>query len=163
MTTPPETGRRKGLLDLGEFLLDTGDRDSPGHSLTVTEENRRRAGDIQTPTVIAVTSDRRGIAVIASGGSLAVNHPVVPGLGPIRCTPDLLRFAHRILGKDRVQENINRDVVQRLQLPGQTLAITAVGVLESSQNTTTIAADLLDRLIQRQVVETDGRQLAQPA
>ena len=107
------------LLDLAEFLLDTSQRYGTGNPLAVGKEHGRSASNVELAAEFLIFGNRSGIAIFATGWALAIDHPVIPCLGAVGSTPDLLRFLDRVLGQDRIQKGVHRHVVELEQVLGQ--------------------------------------------
>src|SRR5690242_4869450 len=87
-----------------------------------------------------------------------LQHPFRPGAAGILGAPDLDRLytCARMEAFDRVEKRIDGDVRDALHLPLEHLAVRTQRVGKNSQLAAAVAAYCLDRLVERQRIETDG-------
>ena len=134
----------------------------PGHvalqALAVREEQRRRRGDAELLGEVAHLRER----VLAGAGvarHLVAQHHVVPRADLVVGAQRLLRLGLGVGREDRDRVRVDRHVLERDDVGAHALAVAAVRVLEDRNHALAVADDLLEREVQRQVLEVDRHQL----
>ena len=98
----------------------------------------------------------------AAGGRLVLHHMLVPACCAILRAPDRLGFLHRVGGQNRIQERVDRHVLQFRHVLPQALAVTAVRIFERHHHARAVAAHRLHRTIERKRFEIDLQRDVEP-
>src|SRR5215470_13282113 len=156
---------RRKPLRLGIALSDLGfelrRRQRARDHGAVREDEGRRGGDLHLLPQLVGCRDR----VVAVAVVLRKNariEELVPCLDGIERAPDLLRLSRRIRVQlvDRVEEGVDRDVVDALELLLEARTIRAVRIGEDRHLALAVALDPLEGEIERQAVERYARVFA---
>ncbi|CAM2149181.1 hypothetical protein PT2222_210026 [Paraburkholderia tropica] len=127
----------------------------------VGEDHGGRAGHVHLRAELEVAVDRGGVAGAGGRGRLAVHHPRFPRLRAIRRAPDLLGLLRGIRREHRIQEGVDRDVVDRLQRAFELMAVRAVRVGEHGDLALAVSLHDLHGVFERQLREVDLVDLGQ--